>query len=254
MRTKQKKEKKSSPQHQTNSFFEDKGKNQTPDTGEQFFNGSSLNSLLGIKRGDGLNFGTWHLRPLVKLLQRTLNKKIDSFLAIDGMFGPLTGKALEKFQTVADITPKQLVDASTITALASPKGISCGPLLFSRGIGGDLIGLTPSDSRKFQAGPDIGLTIQNKGVFDTNVTINTRTARGSSAAATVMIPAGTTLTFVDSAKFCTPFFWSVSFSAESVKKITIPGGKTISFPVFINFDISSNWKPGQIPCCDKFRP
>ncbi len=69
-----------------------------------FFNSSDVsvvdNPLVGLKRGDGLVFGTWGLRPRVQLLQQRLNEKSGSFLVIDGMFGAKTGQALTYFKSI----------------------------------------------------------------------------------------------------------------------------------------------------------
>ncbi|WP_299551349.1 DUF4157 domain-containing protein [Seonamhaeicola sp.] len=58
------------------------------------------NPLVGLKRGDGLVFGTWHLRPRVKILQQKLNEKMGSRLKIDGMFGPNTGEILRGYKAI----------------------------------------------------------------------------------------------------------------------------------------------------------
>ncbi len=57
-----------------------------------------LNPIVGLKKGDGLVFGTWHLRPRVNLLQKKLNEKIASSLNPDGMFGTKTMAALNAFK------------------------------------------------------------------------------------------------------------------------------------------------------------
>ena len=60
------------------------------------------NPLVGLKRGDGLIYGTWDLRPRVKLLQQKLNEKTGSRLKIDGMFGKNTGKILRTYKATMD--------------------------------------------------------------------------------------------------------------------------------------------------------
>ncbi len=59
----------------------------------------SGNPLTGLKKGDGLVFGTFHLRPRVSLLQQKLNEKTFSGLQVDGMFGPKTMGALRLFRS-----------------------------------------------------------------------------------------------------------------------------------------------------------
>ena len=61
------------------------------------------NPLVGLKRGDGLVFGTWHLRPRVQLLQQKLNEKMASSLVIDGMFGPKTAAVLKAFKAAMSV-------------------------------------------------------------------------------------------------------------------------------------------------------
>ncbi|MDJ0645853.1 MAG: DUF4157 domain-containing protein [Flavobacteriaceae bacterium] len=69
-----------------------------------------VNPLTGLKKGDGLNFGTFHLRPRVQLLQQKLNEKTSFGLAIDGMFGPKTLAALRFFRTSLFIAPPNIKD------------------------------------------------------------------------------------------------------------------------------------------------
>ncbi|MEW7292202.1 peptidoglycan-binding domain-containing protein [Aquimarina sp. 2304DJ70-9] len=72
------------------------------------------NPLVGLKRGDGLVFGTWGLRPRVQLLQQRLNEKSGSYLAIDGMFGAKTGKALTYFKSMLGVIDTGYSDISTL--------------------------------------------------------------------------------------------------------------------------------------------
>lgn len=96
------------------------------------------NPLEGLKRGDGLDFGTWHLRPRVKLLQTRLNDKLNGDLEIDGMFGPLTGNALESFQTTIGVNTEEKVDAVSADELMNlnpfPKELPECP-----GLGDDIV-------------------------------------------------------------------------------------------------------------------
>jgi len=78
---------------------------------------AETNPLEGLKRGDGLYWGTWHLRTQVKLLQQKLNEKSLSNLKVDGMFGPKTGNALEMYQISIGNLPQQYVDSDTADTL-----------------------------------------------------------------------------------------------------------------------------------------
>ncbi|NER12072.1 DUF4157 domain-containing protein [Leptobacterium flavescens] len=82
---------------------------QKKESGESFQSASSVhtNPLTGLKKGDGLIFGTFHLRPRVQLLQQKLNEKTLSGLAIDGMFGPKTMTALRYFRAMHFIPPQK---------------------------------------------------------------------------------------------------------------------------------------------------
>lgn len=66
---------------------------------------NSPNPLTGLKKGDGLVWGTFGLRPRVRLLQQKLNEKTLSGLVIDGMFGSKTLAALRYFRALYYITP-----------------------------------------------------------------------------------------------------------------------------------------------------
>jgi peptidoglycan hydrolase-like protein with peptidoglycan-binding domain len=91
--------------------------------------------LVGLARGDGLVFGTWHRRPRVRLLQSTLNDRSSSGLAVDGMFGPLTGQALTEFQVSVPLPPGERVDRPTAQAL---RGAEAGGTSGHSGAGKDL--------------------------------------------------------------------------------------------------------------------
>jgi peptidoglycan hydrolase-like protein with peptidoglycan-binding domain len=75
------------------------------------------NPLVGLKRGDGLVFGTFDRRTRVRQLQQKLNEKIVAGLAEDGMFGPLTAEALANFQASVGLPVEQPVSPDTADAL-----------------------------------------------------------------------------------------------------------------------------------------
>ena len=66
--------------------------------------------------------GTWHRRERVSLLQEKLNERAGAGLNPDGMFGPLTGKALTGFQLGGGLPPQERVDRSTAQALRGSPG------------------------------------------------------------------------------------------------------------------------------------
>ncbi len=88
---------------------------------------SAINPLVGLKRGDGLNYGTWDLRPRVKLLQHKLNEKTGAGLAVDGMWGPKTSAALETFMLSRSTVPAEIVDQDTADALLDRRKETPGP-------------------------------------------------------------------------------------------------------------------------------
>jgi hypothetical protein len=88
---------------------------------------SAINPLVGLKRGDGLNYGTWDLRPRVKLLQHKLNEKTGAGLDVDGMWGPKTSAALESFMLSRSTVPAEIVDQDTADALLDRKKETPGP-------------------------------------------------------------------------------------------------------------------------------
>jgi peptidoglycan hydrolase-like protein with peptidoglycan-binding domain len=77
--------------------------------------------LSGLRPGDGLDVGTWHRRPRVKLLQYRLNVAGGAGLKVDGMWGKRTTAALESFQLSHDLVPTSTVDAATAAALRSER-------------------------------------------------------------------------------------------------------------------------------------
>ncbi|MFQ3633593.1 peptidoglycan-binding domain-containing protein [Roseiflexus sp.] len=88
---------------------------------------SAINPLVGLKRGDGLNYGTWDLRPRVKLLQHKLNEKTGAGLNVDGMWGPKTSAALEAFMLGRSTVPAEIVDQDTADALLDRRKETPGP-------------------------------------------------------------------------------------------------------------------------------
>ena len=77
--------------------------------------------LIGLKKGDGLDWGTWDKRPRVKLLQHKLNEKVMAGLDVDGMFGDKTADALQAFQLSISVPPAGVVDPVTADALMGKK-------------------------------------------------------------------------------------------------------------------------------------
>lgn len=80
------------------------------------------NPLVGLKRQDGLDFGTFERRPQVKLLQSKLNDKVAGGLSVDGMWGGRTSKSLESFQLGQSTVPAEFVDQQTGDALLDRNG------------------------------------------------------------------------------------------------------------------------------------
>jgi peptidoglycan hydrolase-like protein with peptidoglycan-binding domain len=72
--------------------------------------------LIGLKRGDGMTFGTIDLRPRVVELQQRLNA-IGFGIVPDGKFGGGTAAALTEFQQANSLTPQEEVDPETAGAL-----------------------------------------------------------------------------------------------------------------------------------------
>ena len=79
------------------------------------------NPLVGLTRGDGLDYGTWERRPRVKLLQTKLNEKMLAGLNVDGMFGPKTDGVLQEYQASIRVPPQSIVDTVTADALMDRK-------------------------------------------------------------------------------------------------------------------------------------
>lgn len=82
--------------------------------------------LIGLQRGDGLEPGTEPARPRVMELQRRLNASMLAELAVDGLFGPLTGRALREFQESLREPQQEFVDPVTAGALVgvAPPGFA----------------------------------------------------------------------------------------------------------------------------------
>ncbi|HET9346876.1 MAG TPA: peptidoglycan-binding domain-containing protein [Candidatus Limnocylindrales bacterium] len=95
------------------------------------------NPLVGLKRGDGLVFGTFDRRTRVRALQERLNARIAAGLAEDGMFGPLTSDALATFQASVGLPVEEPVSPDTADALlgrAAPGGGISGVPAGSEGV------------------------------------------------------------------------------------------------------------------------
>ncbi len=71
----------------------------------------------GLFRGNGMTAQTASLRPRVMELQRRLNAAMDAGLKIDGMFGPLTGRATREFQASIRQPSEEYVTNVTADAL-----------------------------------------------------------------------------------------------------------------------------------------
>lgn len=89
--------------------------------------------LVGLKRGDGLELGTFDKRERVRLLQNKLNEKMIANIKEDGMFGPRTEEVLGEFQESVDLAPSSVVDPVTADLLMSE-----GEPLPTPGPGGEL--------------------------------------------------------------------------------------------------------------------
>ena len=73
----------------------------------------------GLRKGDGLNAGSEDKRQRVMLLQRKLNDRLPGVgLNTDGMFGPLTAKALHRVQANNMLPEQDLVDHDSSIAVA----------------------------------------------------------------------------------------------------------------------------------------
>lgn len=85
-----------------------------------------ISTVEGLKLGDGLVWGTWHLRGRVTRLQQLLALH-GFFTRADGMFGPKTKFALNTFQSVHDITTGDIVDSRTADVLEGRTNNICPP-------------------------------------------------------------------------------------------------------------------------------
>ena len=73
--------------------------------------------LVGLKRGDGLDYGSEAARPRVQLLQQKLNEKMRANILVDGRFGALTGQSLREFQESEALAVGDVVDPQTADLL-----------------------------------------------------------------------------------------------------------------------------------------
>jgi peptidoglycan hydrolase-like protein with peptidoglycan-binding domain len=89
--------------------------------------------IVGLRRGDGLIFGTFARRDRVKVLQGRLNDVAGAGLDVDGMFGPLTTEALQSHQVAHGLPPTERVDAATARTLRDETGTSDLSALFLGG-------------------------------------------------------------------------------------------------------------------------
>ena len=75
--------------------------------------------IRGLRKGDGLDHGTEDRRSRVHLLQRKLNDRLPGVaLNVDGMFGPLTAKALHRVQERHDLPVEDVVSQDASIAVA----------------------------------------------------------------------------------------------------------------------------------------
>lgn len=81
----------------------------------------SISQLEGLKRDDGITYGTWELRPRVGKLQERLSGS-GFFCKIDGMFGNETAEALHGFQLSHGFPVADIVDQTTADALEGRDG------------------------------------------------------------------------------------------------------------------------------------
>ena len=78
----------------------------------------------GLRKGDGLVYGTFHLRPRVSRLQELLIAH-GNYTKVDGMFGPKTEAALNIFQASNNISTSHVVDRATADALEGRNSPVC---------------------------------------------------------------------------------------------------------------------------------
>lgn len=75
--------------------------------------------IRGLRKGDGLDYGTEDRKSRVHLLQRKLNDRLPGVaLNTDGMFGPLTAKALHRVQERNDLPVEDVVSHDASIAVA----------------------------------------------------------------------------------------------------------------------------------------
>lgn len=73
--------------------------------------------IVGLRRGDGMVFGTFNRRDRVRILQTRLNDQAGAALDVDGMFGPLTTEALQAHQVAEGLPATERVDSATAKTL-----------------------------------------------------------------------------------------------------------------------------------------
>jgi hypothetical protein len=137
--------------------------------------------------------------------------------------------------------------------LSGPKALpSCGVLLRPKGPSGTLRGFSPSTVFRLNAGPDLGIALDNDMPYETSVEI-TDVGRGITGTHTV--PASGTASVIASQVACTPVLWRMQLRAFASKTVSPPylPPVTIPLPVSIDWESSSNWFIGEPPCCDKMR-
>jgi hypothetical protein len=83
--------------------------------------------IQGLRKGDGMSFGTEDKRHPVMLLQRKLNDRLPGVaLNTDGMFGPLTAKALHRVQEHKDLPIEDVVSHDASIAVAEDEFFDIG--------------------------------------------------------------------------------------------------------------------------------
>lgn len=81
----------------------------------------------GLKKGDGLDFGTEDKRSNVHLLQRKLNDRLPgASLNTDGMFGPLTLKAVHQVQERNELPKEDVISHDAAIAIAEDGAFDFG--------------------------------------------------------------------------------------------------------------------------------
>lgn len=77
---------------------------------------AAVSHIEGLQVNDGVTYGTWDRRPRVGELQERLSGA--GFpCKVDGMFGPMTAKALHSYQATSDLPQSDTVNRATADAL-----------------------------------------------------------------------------------------------------------------------------------------